>query len=103
MKNAKKVTDIVLGILRADPQARNSDDYLYHEVCKQVNPAILGAQFGNVLTGFKSYGVPAYESVGRARRLIQAQNPELRATEQVRDFRYENELNYEAYSRRIVR
>lgn len=103
MKNAKKVTDMVLGILESDPQARNSDDYLYHEVCKRVNPDILGASFGQVLAGFKGYGVPAYESVGRARRLIQAQRPDLRADGVVSDFRYENEIRYEEYSRRLVR
>lgn len=103
MRNAKKVTDMVLAILERDPQARNSDDYLYHEVCKEVNPEILGASFGRVLTGFKGYGVPAYESVGRARRLIQAQRPDLRANEAVSDFRYENEIRYEDYARRVVR
>lgn len=102
MRNPKKVTDLVLEILQNDRQARNSDDYLYHEVCKKTNPDILTAPFNMVLTGFKSYGVPAYESVGRARRLIQAQNPDLRADDAVSDFRYENEIRYEEYSRRVV-
>lgn len=103
MRNATKVTDLVLGILEEDRNARNSDGYLYHEVCKKVNPDILGATFGRVLTGFKAYGVPAYESVGRARRLIQAQRPDLRADDAVSDFRYENEIRYEEYSRKVVR
>lgn len=103
MHNPFKVTDIVKDILTSDPSARNSDDYLYHEVCKRVNPAILQTPFNVVLFSFKSFGVPAYESVGRARRLIQAQNPELRPTEKVQDFRYENELKYQDYSKTIVR
>lgn len=103
MRNPTKITDIVLGILERDRDARNSDDKLYFEVCKQINPDILGASFGHVLTGFKGYGVPAYESVGRARRLIQAQRPDLKATDAVRDRRLENEMIYEDYSKTILR
>lgn len=103
MRNPTKITDMVLGILERDRDTRNSDDKLYFEVCKEVNPAILGESFGHVLTGFKGYGVPAYESVGRARRLIQAQRPDLRADDIVNDRRLENEMLYEDYSKTIVR
>ena len=103
MRKPSKITDMVLDILEHDTATRNSDDKLYFEVCKRVNPDILATSFGHVLTGFKAYGVPAYESVGRARRLIQAQRPDLKADDIVNDYRLENEMRYEDYSRTILR
>lgn len=103
MDNLNTIYDIVKVILIQDEAARSSDDYLYHQVCLRINKDILSLPFGHVLTNFNTYNVPCYESVGRARRKVQAQYPELKANKKVQEYRLENEVAYEEFARNEVR
>ena len=99
MTKIYKVHDLCMEIMMSDEMARNSDKYLYLKVCQRINEQILAEPLKTVLTEFKKYGVPCFESVGRARRKIQAQFPELRACAEVSDRRLENELIMEQYAK----
>ena len=101
MRDLYRIQDLVQDILEKDADARNSDTYLYHEVCKRVNKEVLSVPFGAVLNDFNSYKVPNIESVGRARRKLQAQFPDLKATKLVADGRLERQIMFEEYSKEV--
>ena len=103
MRDLYRIQDLVQDILTKDEKARNSDTYLYHEVCKRVNGEVLTVPFGAVLNDFNSYKVPNIESVGRARRKLQAQFPDLRPKKAVEEKRLENQIAYEKFARNEVR
>ena len=81
------LTQYVEGILEKDRKARDSDSYLYLEVCRQYNPIALNLSFDEVMRNLKTYGYPSIETVGRIRRKLQEEQPELRASQQVQDWR----------------
>jgi hypothetical protein len=97
------IADMVKDILINDEKARNSDDYLYHQVCASINSDVLALPFGHVLTNLNTYNVPCFESVNRARRKVQAQFPDLKAVKEVQQGRLENEIQYEEFARSEVR
>lgn len=81
MKNEEKkfvLTTTIESILSKKKTARDNDDILYADVCKQLNPAITTASFSDVMSKRKQYGIPTYESVRRTRAKLQAKKPELR-------------------------
>ena len=98
----KNTTEIVRPILENDERARNSDDYLYLKVVKQIQkqtvPAAPSLMFENVMLHREEMGFPSYETVGRVRRKLQEQNPELRACKTVEAYRKENEAAFKAYA-----
>ena len=100
MKKLEKVEDLVIEILMSNIDARNSDDVLYYAVCARLGSQVLENNFGYVLRNFNQFDVPRYESVSRARRKVQAQRPELRATEPVRKMRKEREVMFGDYATR---
>lgn len=77
-------------ILEAYPSTRNSDAVLYVQLCQITNERACRMPFEEVMLNRKAYGLPNFESVGRARRKIQAEKPWLRADKEVEDERYEN-------------
>ena len=99
MKDIHKIEKLVESILREDEKARNSDDYLYFTVCQRRNMAALYQNFGEVLLNFNRLELPKYASVSRARRKLQAKFPELKPTENVKDFRLEREIKFETYAK----
>lgn len=103
MHDLYKVADIVKDILQENEQARNSDKLLYFEVCKRLNAWVLDERLGDFLLTFSDYNLPQFESVGRARRKIQAQFPELRPIKDVEVGRYERSIDYEKFARGEVR
>lgn len=98
MDDIGKIESVVLDILQSDAQARNSDDYLYLKVCQRYDANIISVPLGIVLSEFKSYNVPKFASVTRARRKIQAQNPELKAADAVKTGRLEQETLFKEYA-----
>lgn len=94
---------IVQRILETNREARESDRALYMEVIKLRNSQMLEFPFADVLRYFKDFGVPCYESVGRCRRKLQAQFPELRGSRDNEQARYENAVEYEKFARSEVR
>lgn len=103
MRDLYKVADIVKDILQENETARANDKVLYYEVCKRLNNSVLDEKLGDVLLTSGGYDVPQFESVGRARRKIQAQFPELRPIKAVEVGRYERSIDYEKFARGEVR
>ena len=87
------LTEIIADILLNDDMARNSDAYLYHAVCKKINPAALSVPFGVVIQDPKGYKIPGYDTVSRLRRKVQSEwhFVDLSANTQVSAWRSERE------------
>ena len=78
-------------VLEKEPRTRNSDNLLWLEVIKLVNQGVLRKPMAEVLQNLNGYGLPSIETVGRCRRKLQAEFPELRADKTVEGFRSELE------------
>ena len=98
----RNTTEIVRPILENDERARNSDDYLYYKVVKQIqkqtSPVTPSLMFDTLMLHREEMGIPSYETVGRVRRKLQEKNPELRACPTVEAYRKENEAVFRAYA-----
>lgn len=102
MKKIKETHNLVKQILEKVPQTRNSDMLLYYHVCLEIDRTVLKMPFWMVLLDLKSYGLPPIASVGRARRKLQRECPELRADDKVKDKRTENEEIIKDYAKGVV-
>ena len=75
-----KIYDLVKGILSNNIEARDSDKTLFLEVLKKLN--LIEHDFTNILghkvTISNWENMPQFESITRARRKVQENNPELR-------------------------
>lgn len=89
---------IVERLLQAYPDTRDNDELLYLKTCKAIRPDMANMTFENVILDLKVMGLPKYKSVERARRKIQKDNPDLRASEEVQEMRYEEYKNYKEYA-----
>lgn len=103
----KKTThDLVKKILEQEPETRNSDMFLYAELVQRIENEIggdiTGQPFCFVLCNLKELGLPSIESVGRARRKIQEQNPHLQSEKKVKKMREVQEEEYRKYSKGII-
>ena len=98
----KTTTELVKQILETVPQTRNDDNLLYYRVCDAIDSDVLGFSFGWVLMSMKELNIPSIETVGRCRRKLQNQYPELRANETVEGFRELNEQTFREYAKEIV-
>ena len=74
----KNYYDIVKHILTKKEAARDDDMYLYALVLYKFKLIDPNETFYQVMTSAKTRGLPSYESVSRARRKVQEQEPELR-------------------------
>lgn len=80
MKTLKTVERRVTEILREHPDARNDDMRLYllvSESCIYETHGIGTVTFADVMTNYKAFGIPCFESIRRTRQKIQAKCPEL--------------------------
>ena len=103
MKELKSITDYVEVILKADPKTRSNDCLLYirlvdllgkkHHIDYLHMPMILFYE------QLPNLDVPTIETVGRCRRKLQHENPELKANAEVTAFRAEREEQFRAYAR----
>lgn len=92
----KQVEKTVKTILTEYPQTRNSDHWLYFRyVCRAVRPN--GMTFAAIFVYYKRYGLPSFESVGRARRRVQQKCPELRGDKGTQTARETLEKEYHDY------
>ena len=99
MRNIHQTTMTVLQVLKAVPEARNSDDLLYIQVCSRMNPEALTMPFCQVLARRKELGLPVFESVRRSRQKLQKKHPELAGCEEVEEQRKANEEIVREYAR----
>lgn len=95
----RKVQDIVELELSKHVEARDSDNVLYVKVIEYMCPSLLHKPFGEVMKVLSDYQLPSYESVGRARRKLQAAKPWLKPSEAVQKYRTDNEEKYREYAR----
>jgi hypothetical protein len=95
----KSTTKLVKDILVKNKKARDSDIVLYLKVMERLNPPTLTMPFGMVLRNLKELGLPCYDTVSRARRKIQSDNPDLQGSERVQDRRAELEEEYRKYAK----
>lgn len=102
MNDLKHITDIVKDVLINKPETRNSDFALYREVCRRINPAVMGMPFGSVLNCHKELNLPSFESVTRARRKIVEKNPSLAGDSDVEAVRTEKEEEFKEYAKAVI-
>ena len=96
-KEFKQINKIVTHILEVNPKTRNSDNELYIAVIEAIGRGNSDKPISEILLNLKDLGLPCYESVGRARRRIQAEREDLRANDTVQDFRTEKELQFREF------
>lgn len=94
MSELRNTTKMVKYVLEKEPRTRNSDNLLWLEVIKLVNQGVLRKPMSEVLQNLNEYGLPSIETVGRCRRKLQAEHPELRANKSVQDCRAEREEEF---------
>lgn len=99
MTELKNTTLLVKQVLETVPAARNSDNLLFIEVVKIINKSLIFKPLAEVLTNLKEYDLPSIETVGRCRRKLQAEFPELKAKKAVQDFRDEREEDFREWAR----
>lgn len=93
-KKFKMVKKLVKNILEENAVCRDSDMILYITVVKKINPSANNLNFQEVLLNLEELGLPCFETVRRTRQKIQQENPNLRASDIVQDFRTELEMEY---------
>lgn len=86
----KNIKDQVKQILFEYPEANQSDMVLIERYCKNAIP--LNCNFSRALEILEKQGI-SFESITRARRKIQQENPELK-DERMAEIRSEEEENY---------
>ena len=77
MRNLKTIEGKVKDILEKDEEARNDDMLLYLKVCNTCLKDTGAMPFAEVMLQYRYLGLPSIESVGRTRRKLQAEFPEL--------------------------
>ncbi len=103
MDNLTTVSALVQDILTNEPDARNSDNLLFYLVCKKLladqGEDIDSMLFGKLFLSLKGYGLPQYESVGRCRRKLQHEFPELQCSLEVGVSRASNMDSFADYGK----
>ena len=98
-RNIKKT---VYKILQEDSYAREDDNYLILRVVQELEPAIAGTAFSNVMQQLKFRGI-SFEGITRARRKFFEENPQLKVENVEKARREKEEEYYLEYSRHIPR
>lgn len=88
----------VKAILNDFPETRNSDRLLYIYWLQLHRPGYANVSFQTVMSDIT---LPSFESLGRARRKVQQNNPELRARANVEAARELEEQEYREYAREV--
>lgn len=100
MKKTLKFEPIVKDVLKRNPEARDSDNILYLEVIETIKPESSKQSIEEFLLSLNKNKLPTIESVGRMRRRIQEDNPELQGSEKTRKRRRQLEEEYYEHYRR---
>lgn len=99
IRELKRVSEIVKTVLTNEPRTRNDDDLLYMHVINIQNPGIIGMTLFAFLENRKRWGVSGFETVRRSRQKIQAEYPELAASESCNEARKELEGDFREFAR----
>lgn len=95
-----KIENIVKTILENEKETRSDDMYLYYIFCTKYG-FISDSTFYKIFKDSEyrnNSGLSVFESVSRARRKIQADNPGLRPPKKVQDARVNKEAEYIDYA-----
>lgn len=98
----QKISDIVESVLKDHAATRDSDDLLYAEVCKILNPGISEYGFISVMVNRNMFAIPCYGTVCRCRRKMQELHKGLRGTITVQQKREQKKREYLAYVKSAV-
>lgn len=99
MEELLNLKEIVYKILTKIPETRNSDMLLYYEYC--MNNWVRENDMWKVFKDKdfrKRKKISVFESVSRARRKVQEEHIELRATETIENLRKEREKKFVNFS-----
>ena len=99
VRELKAIKQTIKSILEDFPETRNDDNLLYYYYCESKHKGFLNMSLGNALQTMKLLGVPPIESIGRARRKLQAEFPHLRAVGNVEAGRMLNEEVYRQFAK----
>ena len=99
MNTIKRTSDLVKQILIEDETARNSDTFLYLQVCHILNPSAIEEPFWKVLSTLKAHRLPNFETVRRTRQKLQADFPELASSERIKEKKAIKEQEFREYAR----
>lgn len=98
-----KIHGVVEEILKKYPETRDDDFLLvakFYEVMYRDDPLndVTNKSFMHVMRNHTRYHLPAFESITRARRKLQATNTELRSAEEVEQIRMEQQAKFLEYA-----
>ena len=97
MSKLNKIKNIVLRVLEKNTEARKDDFVLFSLVCDELGvPSNFDLR--TMLNNHRLFGLPSWESVSRARRKIQAEQPELKDAEMA-EIRADEEKEYREFAR----
>lgn len=99
MNNLRNMTELVRIVLEQQPETRSSDNLLYIEVLRRcTNQKVLDMPVWMFYENLTEWHLPSIETVGRCRRKAQQENPHLKATAEVQDFRCDKESEFREYA-----
>lgn len=99
MKELKTIESVVRAALEKHEETRDDDMLLYLKVCNAFKRNVDMATFSEVMTRYKFLGLPNFESVGRTRRKLQANNPDLMGTARIQQLRAKREQTFKKYAK----
>ena len=100
MSKVNKIERIVKGVLEMYPTTRDDDFMLVACVYNTISEGRTNCiSFNSTMVNHKNMGLPSMESITRARRKLQSEYEELRATESMRRIRRKEEQDFKEYSK----
>ena len=102
MRTLETVENRGLAALKEYPETRNDDMKLYlivSKTCIYDTHGIGSFSFEDIMTNYKAYGIPCFESVRRTRQKIQAKYPALGCSPDVRRARHKMQRVYRKYAK----
>lgn len=94
----EKVETLVRNSLERNKSTREDDNLLYIDVIYQIDPALVNVNFKMNFMNARKLGLPAFESVSRARRKLQSENENLRGSSENQKAREERQIDMFEYS-----
>jgi hypothetical protein len=97
MAKLNKIKNIVLRVLEKNTEARKDDFVLFSLVCDEMGVPT-NFDMRTMLLNHRLFGLPSMKSVERARRKIQAEQPELKDAKTA-EIRADEEVEYKEFAR----
>lgn len=98
MSKVNIIENIVKGVLERHPITRDDDFILVAFVYNAISEGRTNCiSFNSTMANHRNMGLPSMESITRARRKLQNEYEELRATESMRRIRRKEEQDFREY------